>query len=885
MILLIIGGLVLGNVRIGKTQSETDWTLPVNISQSGISSNPVAVVDVRGNIHAIWVDEIDGYRYSRSPDGVRWTPPLAVAFPFSSKDYTPFLLADSNGSIHVFWITQRFELFYSQTTPDDFVDPSKWITTRLSRGASNFDVVIDAQGALHIVYIGNFTDALNTAGIYYRKSIIGGGFWSEPKTIYHSEYFRATTSLNTYVRVAVSNTFPGQKVYISWDNRPQKRIFLATSVNEGETWSAAQQFKGPDDIGGYGTPFNFTVWAGGKNLLLMWQVGEPGASKCSVYSQWSGDGGNTWGDIILLFGGPTTCPTNIKSVLSQNGKVAVLLNNIGDPILLAWDGVQWSEPQSQIRLPALSNPATYDAILLGCRQDIFYKDKLFVIGCDQTKEGADIWFLSRSLVPMEEWFSPFSIWGDPQAVEIEEKDTSFLTSATDTLGNIHVVWVESSHLADASKPSISYLRWEGSAWTGPETIIQNLDGQPLQLTLHSDSQSRLMLAWVDGSTGDLLFSWANLDQANLPSGWATSTVLPSPSQFNSSPDVIVDSTGRIVVAYAITHNEDRGIYIVQSTDNGFTWSPYIQVFDGVLAQWELVDAPKITLDGDGVLHLLFIRRSSHIGQPVGLYYTQSKDGGMTWSDPGIVSKGEIFWSDIVSYDNHTVHRLWQEENELVVANLSQVSLDGGATWDKLLDVTGVSETVTPVALATNGTNGLYFVQLVRKNIAGAVNRDTLVLQDWKWDGTRWNPEAARDLNVNGMGLHYSVVAGITSNDYLDVSLSATYVDVAGETRNEIINISRFLEGVSRQAGDSPSIIPTSLFQPEEFSDLSLFTPTPTPVANRDILFDSNDPSEGMTRNFVGIGLIGLAVLVTVLLVIRRKPRKKTDTDVSDQNHP
>jgi hypothetical protein len=272
---------------------------------------------------------------------------------------------------------------------------------------------------------------------------------------------------------------------------------------------------------------------------------------------------------------------------------------------------------------------------------------------------------------------------------------------------------------------------DGNEWSDPEAIIQNLDGKPLQLTIHADSQHRLMLAWVDGSNGDILFSWSDLDQANHPSGWVASTALPLPSQLAGSPDIVVDSTGRIVVAYAVSYNENRGIYIVQSTDNGATWSPYMRAFDGVLAQWEFIDSPKIALSGDGILHLLFTRKASYTDQSVGLYYSQSKNGGVAWSAPQIVSEGKISWSDIVAYDKQTVHRIWQEDDGLVVANLSQVSQDDGTTWSKLLDVTGVAETPRPVALATNGVGGLYFVQLSQKTISGTVNHEVLTLQNWK----------------------------------------------------------------------------------------------------------------------------------------------------------
>jgi hypothetical protein len=863
-------GMLWGPTRIGRAQAENDWSQPVNISSSGIASRPVAVVDVQGTIHVIWVDKVDGYKYSQSKDGTQWSFPITVQFPFDPEDPSPFVMMDKSGAIHIFWINVFYELYYAQTTSDGFRNPSVWVTTLLSKNASNFDVLSDSSGILHLAYIENVTEGTQLAGIYYRQSIAGGGFWSDPAPIYQSEYFRATTSLTTYLRVAVSEQ-PDKKVFISWDNRRLKRVFIASSGDAGLTWSAAQQFKGPNDTGGYDSPFNISIWASGEKVLLMWQVGQPGASKCSIFSQWSEDNGQTWGDIITLFGGPTACPSSIKFVISQNDKVAALLNSSGDPILMAWNGNQWSDPQSQIRLPALSNPETYDAILLGCRQDIVLNEKLFVFGCDQAR-GGDIWFLSRPLIPLDDWFSPSTLWSEPVILEDKGQRVIGIHSVADTAGNIHTIWVEVPTTQDGSKPFLQYARWDGTGWSKPETIIRNLDGTPLQLNMYLDPQGRLMLAWIDGSSGDVLFNWANLDQAERASGWVESVVLPSPSQMNSSPDIVVDAAGRIIVAFAVPFNESRGIYMVQSTDNGATWSPYVQAFDGVLPRWDRVDSPKVAITSDGVLHLLVTRQAEQPYQSAGLYYLQSQDGGVTWSDPQNVSEGTIYWSDLVAYGQNTIHRLWQENDGLVVANLSQESLDGGLTWGRLLDVTDVDETASPAALVMSPAGQLYYVQLIREQFPGIVNQDKLVIKAWVWDGSRWNSDGTRELTINGTGTHYGVAAGLSSSNYLSVFLSAEYADVKGEGKNQVMTLGRFLIDSNVQGTSVRGSIPTPFFSsgaPE-----ILPSPVPTAMIDTSILNASNDPSEGSTRNLVGAAIIALVAVVVIRSFVIRRPKKR-----------
>ena len=867
--LVLVMGMLFGNFQTGKAQSETGWTTPVNLSLSGVAATPLMVIDSEGIIHVIWLDEVDGYKYSQSVDGVKWSTPLSVAYPFQPDDIPPTLLADARGLVHIVWVDKLGILYYSRTPSSDFGNPGSWGKTILSENVSSFDVELDALGEVHIAYIQNVTDSTTQAGVYYRHAV-AGGTWSRPQQLYTSEYFRMTTALDAYVRVAATGQGAKQKIYVSWDNRPQKRIYIASSDNAGKTWSAAQQFKGPDDSGKYNTPFNSSVWAGGENVLFMWQVGAPGASKCSVFSQWSEDGGKTWGEALTLFGGATTCPSGIKYVTpQQEDKVVVALATTGNPILLAWNGAQWSEVQSQASLPALSNPLTYDAILLGCRQDVIFKDKLFVVGCDQAN-GGDVWFLSRSLTPVDDWFAPLSIWGNSIVQKIDEQAVSFLSSATDSEGNINIVWVETPLSNDGSKPSILYSRWNGIEWSGPETIIRNLDGEPKQLTIYIDSLNRVLLAWVDGTSGDLLFSWANLEQASKLSGWVPSKVLPSPSQLNSSPDIAVDAAGRIIVVYAVPLNENRGVYLVQSTDNGLSWSPYVQIFDGVASKWDKVDAPKITISGEGGLHVLFTRQSIRNDQLVGMYYSQSQDGGVSWNVPQVISEGSVSWSDIVSYGEQTIHMLWQEDNGLVVANLSQVSQDGGASWGKVLDVTDVGEMASPVTLATNGDGQLSFIQLNVEKPASGAGDDTLKLYDWKWDGISWNPETSREISLKGNG-NYSVIAGITTKDYLGVSLSASYHDVTGTFQDQVISFGRFRERVGDQG--SGTVVPAPVVSTPALPVETAVAPplvSPVPTIDNAILFESNDPSEGISKNLVGLGLIGVTVIAGFLLLIRRR---------------
>ena len=104
IVFLLFTGLFFGSVSQGHAQSPQAWSEPVNLSNSGSALDPLLVIDSVGRMHAIWVDEIEGYKYTESTDGIVWTTPRTGNFPFSpEEDSRPTFIANRNGSIHFFW--------------------------------------------------------------------------------------------------------------------------------------------------------------------------------------------------------------------------------------------------------------------------------------------------------------------------------------------------------------------------------------------------------------------------------------------------------------------------------------------------------------------------------------------------------------------------------------------------------------------------------------------------------------------------------------------------------------------------------------------------------------------------------------------------------------
>lgn len=867
---LVLLSLFFGQVSGGHAQEGDDWSAPVNLSLSGLAADPQLLIDFQGNLHVIWKDESVGYMYSQSADdGATWTYPRIASFPFNEKGAAPTIFGDPTGAIHIFWIGTDGALNYSQTTPAKIIDSAQWQTNRrLASSVLEYDVILDSRNALQLTYIHNASGLTNPAGIYYMRTAPGGAGWSDAINLYASEYFRSTTASEAFLRIAASNTAPVQSIYVTWDNRSQKRVFMAASVDGGVTWGEAQQVKGPQDTGGIGSPFNLNAAASGDKVLLVWQIGEPGSGKCSVSSQWSVDAGKTWGEITALPGGSTDCPESSQFLPSGEGPVVLRLSGRNDSTLMAWDGSQWSDPQAQTRLPTISNPLTFDTILLGCRFDLIRQDRLYVVGCDEGG-GSDAWFLSRDLPPVEAWFSPQEAWSAPVLIAGDSARITSLVSVADSQGVLHSVWAQSGEAADGSTVNaLEYVQWNDEGWTRPDGVITGLDSPPSQIALAVDNQEKLFTTWVDERRGELLFSWVNLGRATLASEWAKVVGLPSPSNLIASPDMVVDGSGRIVLVFAIPLNEERGIYIVQSTDSGQNWSAPVRVFDAVAAQWDEVDDPEIGLTLDGTLHIIFHRTSARSDESMGVFYTRSQDGGGSWSPPQTMSEGDVQWSEIIAYDRQTVHVLWQEYDGLVFANLSQISRDGGAAWSRPFSITGVNDNPTPVTAAVDTSGTIHFLQLLKAGGTISMKQDDLTLQDWVWDGSSWTFASDRNLSIRGEGLDYDLAGGVTSRGHLVASVSAEYSDLENHLQEEILAFNRYL-GETAIPSEAPQVIiptPAVLVTPTQVVIIE-----PTMSVDPQVLFDDNTSTTATQRNLVGMGIIGVALIVTALLLIRGRP--------------
>jgi hypothetical protein len=859
ILLSFIGGSVTA-------QSVDSWSEPVNLSQSGSASDPSMVVDLEGNFHVLWIDEFAGPVYVTGK-GVEWSQPLPVNLPFG--DSIPVLVADDNGYIHAFWRDNEGSLLYGRARANAFHSSSAWgLRAQLAESALDMDIVKDELGNLHLSYVRPIESGEFPAGVYYRQMRNATSTWSAPILLYESPYFRALNLDESNIDVSASLVDDSIRVFVAWDNLPRERVYFAKSDDGGRTWDTPLEIDKPDTGIGTTSSSNILVEANGSQVLLIWQANH-NETTCDQFYQFSSDAGITWSSRQRVQAGFLICPDENQVLSIEDGSL-LIMNGI-ESYIQAWDGGMWSEPQFQQSLSAFIDPETERIVEFDCRQStVLEGTALYVIGCDDDV-GKDIWLLNRQLLDVPIWYPEEVVWSSELSVSKGEQRISMPVLVSDSQERMHAIWsqADSAGLDELGK-AIFYSRWEEGQWSSPEEVIDPAEGKAEQPAGVIGDQDQLYVAWSGGQEGQIYFSSADAGQAIVPTSWREPVQLPSPSAVGSAPSVVVDQQGVIYVSYAIPLNEARGIYLVNSTDEGQTWSEPIQVFDAEAAGWSMVDNPRLAITDQEHLHILWTQFTLPSGQgPVSLLYSLSEDGGKTWSLPQVVVENPIVWSHIVGIGNQTVQRIWQETGSSGTTMWHEESLDNGESWYRTVPVSVFGETDGYPSLTTDRAGRLHLFLPVRNDPGN------FVVQHWLYDQGRWSAERNLELIFPTNTELKSVVGRISDQGNLGVLIADLLQNVEASSHQfQLIFFNRPLEipaalntsvlpaatevqAISTPAADKTQAQPTSTQMPAG--------KTETPA---NILVGPDTPNSSTWITIGGPLLIAFVVLVAAYIIFR-----------------
>jgi hypothetical protein len=864
--------------KVNAQDTATDWAQPINISRSGSTSETALAVDPSGGLHMVWSDTFDGILAASITAG-QLSEPTAVAFPF--KQSVPQLETDKKGIIHAVWIEQEGDLFYSKVRAESFLSGGAWEKAKLlGKGVIFTKLSISEGDRLHLVYIRNISDDGLAAGVYYTNSSNSGASWTKSLVIYASEYFRALTQDTASLDISVSVLGEQETVYVGWDNRPRKRVFLTKSEDGGVTWAVPSEIDGPQPDQVIRSPFDIRLFAVASNVFVTWSDNLQSGFTCSQFFQWSPDGGVSWNERITLFQDLVGCGVGTKFFLGANNTLMLSTTIQGVFYLLAWNGEFWSEPQPQSKINTFVDPDTLYALELGCRT-IKYKDPyLYLVGCD-TVESKDIWLTYRIIGDISNWFPGETTWKTPTLLTnsgvIESPNVLI-----DSQGNTHLFWIQLDDTQDVPEDRVIYYSVnKGSGFSNPQPIIKPAVGDVRTLSTAIDTNDRVYNVWSGGNTGEIYFSWANSQLASSQFEWSEPIILPSISLLAGSPHIAIDPSGFIYVSYVITINEHRGVYFVYSLDRGVNWYQPIPILDAVSQGWETAGNPHLVLSQSGEIYLLFERKVFSSNKNLqGLYFSKSIDGGQTWSEVTSVVTAPILKNAIQTVGDREVYRVWIQQDGEEMSTYFQGSVNGGETWSDPVTLNLLGETVQDIELLSDSVIGLGLIQATQ-----TLEGDSKLIF-WVWNGSQMTVSDSQILGsddaVHGTRL---VSATISKDGLIDIAYTMANVENGQGTGSENLYYTRLrlnpslVKPENTENGEispSPTEIPENLpTQTPELPDQGEIntngTPTSPPLLSGE---PDIDPVSSQTSNLILItGGVLISIIAALAIVFFIKQRQ------------
>lgn len=231
-----------------------------------------------------------------------------------------------------------------------------------------------------------------------------------------------------------------------------------------------------------------------------------------------------------------------------------------------------------------------------------------------------------------EALAQYDNWSFPYQISGLYERVNYPNLLVDEYGYAHVFWVGSQQTD--SREIIGYSKFDGENWTYPVDIYSSDHRIPITAFSSSiDEDGIIHLIWTEGgNVGPIHYTSAQSLYGSSAMNWRRQQIIDFPAY---RANMIVDSRGIYHLVYGVLEGEE-GIYYTQSEDEGVNWSNPIELDTEIPVNY----VPKhlrFTINNDE-LHVLWTLRD--INDPSGadksILYVNSYDGGLSWSFPILI---------------------------------------------------------------------------------------------------------------------------------------------------------------------------------------------------------------------------------------------------------
>jgi hypothetical protein len=386
----------------------------------------------------------------------------------------------------------------------------------------------------------------------------------------------------------------------------------------------------------------------------------------------------------------------------------------------------------------------------------------------------------------------------------------------DQYGYVHCFWTEVLY-AD-QRTIIQYARFDGETWSSPNAIY--VTTEPIKnVSPVVDPSGLLHIAWAEGLSGPAYYTYAPANTAASARSWAPPIKIDVPAR----PVILrADPSGVLHLLY-INQVEEPGVFYTRSLNQGATWSAPIWLDPDILAN-HIPDSLSFELDDAGGLHAVWYYGALDDSRPDWVRYSQSLDGGTTWSLPFLLDRDVeeenhhlTSAGPIMTVAGQTVHVIWAAGS--LNYRHHRYSTDAGRTWSASERLFGDLNGQAGDGMAIDGNGQVHYVAQIRypQGIYHAY-----------WDQTQWTrpslvyllSEAGEPLGdrVHAHDTHIVVRAGN--------QLVMTFGDPPAEPDRRLFAMHRLLDDVPPLTSVST---PVSTATPLPAPSPTTGQPTPMPT--------------------------------------------------------
>lgn len=234
---------------------------------------------------------------------------------------------------------------------------------------------------------------------------------------------------------------------------------------------------------------------------------------------------------------------------------------------------------------------------------------------------------------------------------------------------LHVLWQEIIFSGGSHGGDILYARSldGGRSFSQPVNLSRSLGGDG-KGRLDRDTWSNGSLDLAVGADGKVYAAWTEYDGAlwlarsrdggrsfTPPQRIAGDTGRPA-----RGPSLALGNGGKVYLAWTVGEDPDADIRVSSSLDDGASFSPPVLVG----ARAARADAPRVAIDGDGRLHLVYLEQAGK--QPAVIRHARSDGLELAFGTPRTLSaRGEAALAPHLAVDAHgRVHIAWESAQGL-----------------------------------------------------------------------------------------------------------------------------------------------------------------------------------------------------------------------------